>query len=1019
MDLMTNRPAFGTEEASRLVLENYGIEGKTMPLPGERDQNFVVETADGTRHVLKIANRLEDPQILEAQNRAMSHLARTVDLTPRIIPSTNGDEVVTLADAGGNTYSARLVSWVPGIPLASLKRQSDRLLRNLGRTVGRLDRAFAGFDHPAVHREFHWDLARGPEVIAGHRQLIGDPEIGDLVDRALDLYRRETLPLLPGLRTAVIHNDANDHNVIVGGGDTLHTRNQQVTGIIDFGDMVHSHVAGNLAVAAAYAVLDKPSPLAAACRLVEGYHAEHPLTEEELAALFGMVCLRQAVSICVAARQARERPDDPYLTVSQAPIRRTLPRLLGINPGAARMALRHACGLAPDPRAEAVRVWLAASRGSFAPVLPPAMADAPMTDLDLGIGSPLVSGDPEVYREPELSRRIRDRMAGRGATVGVGLYDEPRIIYASTAFKPEGAAENRTVHLGIDLFVEPGTAIHAPLEGTVHLFGNNAAPQDYGPVIILRHATDDGEPFFTLYGHLSENSLDGLEAGQPIGRGEAFAAVGDATVNGNWPPHLHLQLITDLLGMGLDFPGVCAHAERSVWCALSPDPDLVLGLPEGVLPPPKIPKAETRSVRRTLIGPNLSVGYHDPVKAERGWMQYLYDETGRRYLDAYNNVPHLGHGHPRAVQAVADQMAVLSTNTRYLHDTINRFARKLTATMPEPLSVCYFVNSASEGNELALRLARARTGQMNMIVLEAAYHGHCNALIDISPYKHGGPGGRGAPAWVHTAPIPDTYRGPYKQDDPEAGPKYAGHVAELIEGLQANGEGLCGFIAESYPSVGGQIIVPPGYLRTVYQAVRRAGGVCIADEVQTGYGRIGTHFYAFEAQDAIPDIVVLGKPIGNGHPLSAVVTTPEIAGAFDNGMEFFSTFGGNTVSCTVGLAVLEETLKADLQGHALEVGNRLLAGLAPLADRFPIVGDVRGSGLFAGVELVRDRETLEPAGEEASFVIDRMRDRGILAGTDGPYHNVVKIRPPMPFTAENADHLAAVMKTVLEEEFAE
>jgi 4-aminobutyrate aminotransferase-like enzyme len=304
-----------------------------------------------------------------------------------------------------------------------------------------------------------------------------------------------------------------------------------------------------------------------------------------------------------------------------------------------------------------------------------------------------------------------------------------------------------------------------------------------------------------------------------------------------------------------------------------------------------------------------------------------------------------------------------------------------------------------------------------MIVLEASYHGHTTSLIDISPYKHDGPGGNGAPPWVHTAPIPDVYRGVYKADESEIGLKYARHVQKLIENLNMNGTGLAGFIAESCPSVAGQIFFPEGYLSEVYRHVRAAGGVCIADEVQTGYGRTGTHFYAFEAQEAVPDIVVLGKPIGNGHPISVVVTTAEIADAFDNGMEFFSTFGGNTVSCAVGLAVLEVLQKESLQDNALRVGRRLLEGLDRFKDHYPIVGDVRGCGLFLGVELVRDRKTLEPATEETSFVVNRMREHGILLGIDGPYHNVIKIRPPMPFSASDADLLIAAMDKILEEDF--
>src|SRR5213078_2201264 len=264
----------------------------------------------------------------------------------------------------------------------------------------------------------------------------------------------------------------------------------------------------------------------------------------------------------------------------------------------------------------------------------------------------------------------------------------------------------------------------------------------------------------------------------------------------------------------------------------------------------------------------------------------------------------------------------------------------------------------SEANELAIRLARACTGRRDLLVLDAAYHGNTTTLIDASPYKHAGPGGGGAPDWVHTAPLADDYRGPYRRGDPEAGARYAADAARIIEGLGdapgARGRQLAGFLAESCPSVGGQIMFPAGYLAGVYQAVRRAGGVCIADEVQTGLGRIGTHLWAFEAQGVVPDIVVMGKPLGNGHPLAAVVTTRAIA-------------------------------------------------------------DVRGSGLFLGVELVDDRTTLAPAAAAADYVANRMRDRGILIGTDGPHHNVLKIRPPMPFDRADAARLVETLDDVLGE----
>jgi len=395
--------------------------------------------------------------------------------------------------------------------------------------------------------------------------------------------------------------------------------------------------------------------------------------------------------------------------------------------------------------------------------------------------------------------------------------------------------------------------------------------------------------------------------------------------------------------------------------------------------------------RRRLLGRNLSVAYEKPLNIVRGSMQYLFDDEGRRYLDAYNNVAHVGHCHPKVVAAGQRQMELLNTNTRYLSELILEYAEKLTATLPESLSVCYFVNSGSEANELAIRLARAHTKAREMIVLDHAYHGNTTTLIDLSPYKHNGPGGEGAPSWVHTVPLPAS-------------------GLDATEVVARIGPNLCGFIAESLPSVAGQIVLPQGYLGRVYEAVRSAGGVCIADEVQTGYGRIGTHFYGFEMYDVVPDIVVLGKPIGNGHPIGAVITTRAIADSFDNGMEFFSTFGGNNVSCAIGLAVLEVVQEENLQQHALSIGERLLEGLRTLQRRHALIGDVRGSGLFLGVELVRDGE---PATLDAAQIVNRMREHGVLIGTDGPHHNVLKIRPPMPFSASNADELLSTLGNVL------
>jgi 4-aminobutyrate aminotransferase-like enzyme len=339
--------------------------------------------------------------------------------------------------------------------------------------------------------------------------------------------------------------------------------------------------------------------------------------------------------------------------------------------------------------------------------------------------------------------------------------------------------------------------------------------------------------------------------------------------------------------------------------------------------------------------------------------------------------------------------------------------------LPAPLKVCYFLNSGSEANELAIRLARTHTRREDIIVLEHAYHGHTSTLIDISPYKFNGPGGAGKKPWVHVAPIPDDYRGLYRRGESDLGKKYAAHVAEILEKLKRDGRGVAAYLAETLPSVAGQIIFPRGYLAEVYGQVRASGAVCIADEVQVGFGRLGTHFWGFETQDVVPDIVVLGKPIGNAFPLAAVVTTPEIAASFDNGMEFFSTFGGNPVACAAGLAVLNVLRDENLQNNALEVGTRWLAELRELQSHHSLIGDIRGSGLFLGIDLVNDRNRHAPATSQASYVANRLRDCGILAGTDGPHHNVIKLRPPLIFSDSDASLFTSTLDEILKEDAAQ
>jgi 4-aminobutyrate aminotransferase-like enzyme len=616
-------------------------------------------------------------------------------------------------------------------------------------------------------------------------------------------------------------------------------------------------------------------------------------------------------------------------------------------------------------------------------------------------------------------------MSKAGADMGVGRYNEARLCYRGPQFAREGndGAEWRTVHIGMDLFLPPGAPVLAPLEGTVHSFADNTQPLDYGPTIILQHDAG-GTPFYTLYGHLSRASLAGCSEGARIARGQKIGEIGDAGVNGGWPPHLHFQILCDTLDKRGDFPGVAAPGERAEFLSICPDPNLMVQIPAGKFPEAPRDIRALLDSRRAHVGSSLSISYRRPLYLARGYMQHLWDVEGRIYLDAINNVPHVGHCHPRVAQAVARQAARLATNTRYLYAAMAEYTERLVALLPEPLRVCYLVSSGSEANELALRLARACTGKRGVVAIEGGYHGNTTSLIEISHYKFAGPGGAGRAPHVQVAPMPDPYRGPCKVNGARAGAKYALHVGEAFERAFEAGIPAGAFIFESLPGTGGMIVPAAGFLAEAYAVARAAGAVCIADEVQTGFGRTGTHLWGFQAVGsatatapaAVPDVVTLGKPIGNGFPMGAVITTREIAEAFGaTGMEYFNTFGGNPVACAAGLAVLEVMRDEGLQENARVVGERLQAGLRQLQEKYPLIGDVRGRGLFIGAELVRDRLTLEPAAAEAACIANRLRERGVLISTDGPQHNVLKIRPPLCFTEKDAAELLGVLERTLGE----
>ena len=988
-----------SDDAVRLALQHYDLRVTAEPLPGHLDRNFLLREREGGRYVLKIMNVAADPGEINLQQHVLKYLEEhhRALAFQRVQPTVDGQRATWIEDDCGFRYRVWLVSWLPGRVLAAVKPHTPELLSDLGRSLGGLNKTLEGFSHPMATREFFWDLRRASELRT-YMDHIEGAERKSLVDQALGLYEKEVVPLLPSLRTSVIHNDANDYNVLVSGSGY----DARISGLIDFGDVLHTHTVFEVAIAAAYVMLGKPDPLGVACRLIKGYNEAHPLTAGELAVLYGLIGARLCSSVLVSAYRKTVEPHNDYLTISEAPAWALLDTLSAVHSRFAHYMFREACGMVPCPPSHSVTSWLRKHGEGFAAVTQPDLREAEVNIVDLSVGSLLVGAT--------ASAALTE-----GPKTVIGRWDEPRLCYTADAFAVERGpdSERRSVHLGIDVFQKAGSPVFAPLAGTVAGFEDCRLPQDYGPVLLLEHDAG-GTPFWTLYGHLSRISLAGLAVGQTVGAGERIGTLGEPKENGGWPPHLHFQVITDLLGRTSNYPGVVPPSRRAVWRSICPDPNLILGIPASSFPVPEIDASAILKLRIRHVGPGLSLSYRRPLDIVRGYMQYLYDRTGRAYLDAANNVPHVGHSHPRVVRAAARQMAVLNTNTRYLHANLVRYSERLASLLPDPLNVCYFVNSGSAANDLALRLAYAHTGKANLVVLEGAYHGNLLSLIEISPYKFDGPGGSGAPLHVYTAAVPDPYRGAYRSSVGHAGERYAECVRTAIE--RADGD-MAAFISESILGCGGQIEFPEGYLRAAYRHMREAGGVCIADEVQVGFGRVGTHFWGFETQGVRPDIVVMGKPMGNGHPLGAVVTTEEIAASFDTGMEFFSTFGGNPVSCAVGMAVLDVLEDECLQENALRTGVHLKRGLSDLQADHPVVGDVRGRGLFIGVELVRDRKSLEPAAEESAYVADRLCERGILISTAGPLNNVLKIKPSLVFNERDADILVQTLGEILEEDF--
>jgi 4-aminobutyrate aminotransferase-like enzyme len=796
------------------------------------------------------------------------------------------------------------------------------------------------------------------------------------------------LDLLP---TGVVHHDLNDFNVLAAPDPDGRL---VITGVIDVNDSMLTIRVAELAIAVAYAMLRQADPLSAASSVVAGFNTVVALDQREIKVIFPLAGAR----LCVNATTWKRRTIESHHPYGKERMRHTWPtlhKLAQIPTAEAEARLRVACGLAsdePEPRR---------SEMNARPVPVPIFGSAELVEIDLSPAGSFFDDRPWTDVRAVgggIEEVIGDRSVRKAFT---------RHLSASmlrSAPRRPGQDEPATVQIGLRILAESGESLHAPRDGVV-------VRADHGGPVIVRHsdAVVDSSTgsYFTCWRGLAAN----VAAGDEVAAGEPLGTVGvgeDPALGAN----VLLQVLLDEDLVSDPPPQWVTAGTLPHWNQVTADPAPLLRLTAPARAR-SMNSDEVVSLRDRRLARSQRAYYKAPPKLVRGRGAWLYDDYARSYLDAINNVSHVGHAEPRITEAATSQLSKLNTNSRFIYEGIATYAERLVATLPPPLEVVFLVCTGSEANDLALRISRQVTGRSDAVVIDGAYHGNTAAVMGISPNRYKGAGGRGAPDTTHEVMRPDVYRGPYGREDPNAGAKYGAEVAKVVDSLVARGRPPAAFIAESLMGTAGNVVFPTGYLKTAFEAARKAGAICISDEVQVGVGRLGSEFWGFQVQGVVPDIVTMGKPLGNGHPVAAVVTTREIADGFDDGVKYFNTFGGNPVSCAIGTAVLDIVEGDNLQSHAGEIGEYFLRSLEGLKSQHAIIGDVRGQGLYLGIELVRDEETKEPAPDEALEISEAMMMNGVIVYPTGVYENVLKLKPPMVFGRDEVDFFVATLDRVL------
>ncbi|WP_435747310.1 aminotransferase [Microbacterium sp. PMB16] len=969
-------PIVSTALAERWADEAFGLVADAVDLGSQQDANFLLMSRSGGGDhperdpvaVMKISNSAFGADTVDDQDRA----AQWVADSPAGLRAPTRIGGLAFLEAPSGTHSVRLIRYLEGGTLHGSDHLSPRAVAEMGRVSGEVSAALASLPTAPAERTLQWDLRQGPRVVEFLADHIADVE---LRERLVEVARAEAARVervAASLPVQVVHGDLTDDNLM---RSASHDDERLLDGVIDFGDLMLSWRVAELAVTISSILHHDGASALTVLPAVQAFHRISPLSVHEVEALWPLVVIRGAVLVTSGHQQVGTDESNDYARDGLLREQLIFDRASAVPTSVMTEIIAQHLGL----RSPGSGVTVTASR-----LFETARTVA---QLDLSVGSRVL--DEGAWMTDASARRA---VVGAVDALFEEGYDTVIAQFGAidaTRSRPLSAEPAATWRTGTDLWASSDVGLIAPWSGEVSATATG---------IVLTGETA------TLWIDADGDVAGGVAASSRVTAGAPFAKL---------RPGVCHRLTVAASDFDAEIPAAVLPDYAAGWKPYLGDPAAAFRL-LGVAQEKTHDDSndvDLLSRREAVLADVQEHYYTRPPRIDRGWKHHLIADDGRVFLDIVNNVTVLGHSHPRVARAIADQWKKFNSNSRFHYASIVSLAEKLTALLPESLDTVFLVNSGSEAVELALRLARVHTARDDLLAVRESYHGWTYLADAVSTSSADNPRAlESRPDWVHTLDVPNAFRGRHRGDEARL---YADDAAAVVRELVASGRPPAAFICEPVYGSAGGVTLPAGYLETVYAAVRRAGGLTIADEVQVGLGRLGSWLWGFQQQGVVPDLVTIAKSFGDGHPLGAVVTTKAIAASYAAEGYFFSSTGGSPVSSVVGSTVLDVIAEEDLAGNARRVGAYLKARLQELATRHELIGAVHGEGLYLGVEFVRDRVTLEPATAETSEICERLLGCGIIVQPTGNLMNVLKIKPPLSFDEAAADFFVDALDRVV------